>query len=432
MSATGPEDLITRDNVVAGIQKLRFFPLALVGGNGSHLIEAGGRTLLDLSASWTASALGHGHPVVAKALARVAASPPGASILSATHSEAVGLAEELLAVVPGGGERRVHLGLSGSDVNDAALRAARHATGRPVVVAFEGGYHGGFGAGFMASGLHISAGSAPVRADVRLVPYPQPFRESDAMARSLSALENALAPGDVAVVAVEAIQCDGGLVVPPDGFLAAVAQRSRAAGALLLLDEVKVGLGRTGSMNSFDHEGVVPDLVTIGKGLGGGLPAAALIGPASVLDERRASALLTTAGNPYSCAVARAVLGHIVESDLPGRSRIAGDRLRSGLSEALADEPCVGEVRGRGLLVGVDLVTDRDTRGGDAAFARRVVYRLWQLGAIAYYVGGHVIELTPPLTISDTEIDEAIALVSRAVREAHLVDDETIAPWAGW
>ncbi|MEO6019558.1 MAG: aspartate aminotransferase family protein [Knoellia sp.] len=424
--------LLSRDRAIAGIQKLRFFPLALIGGHGNQLIEEGGRALLDLSASWTATSLGHAHPVVGEALARVAASPAGASILSATHPEAVGLAEELLAAVPGEGERRVHLGLSGSDVNDTALRSARHATGRRVVVGFEGGYHGGLGDGFAASGVHQAAGSVAPHPDVRLVPYPRPFREADAMARSLAALETALAPRDVAVVIVEAIQCDGGLVVPPDGFLAEVAQRCRATGTLLLCDEVKAGLGRPGTLHAFGHDGVVPDLVTLGKGLGAGLPAAALIGPAAVLDEPAASSLLTTAGNPYSCAVARAVLDHIITHDVPARSQQLGDRLRAGLAEALDGAPNVGEVRGRGLLIGVDLVTDPDSRVGAPDLARRVTYRLWELGAVAYYVGGNVLEITPPLTIADHEVDQAIDLVTRAVHEAHLVTDEAIAPWAGW
>jgi 4-aminobutyrate aminotransferase len=300
------------------------------------------------------------------------------------------------------------------------------------VVAFEGGYHGGLGDSFSASGVHQAAGTASARPDIRLVPFPQPFRDEDSMASSLAALEVALAPGDVAVVAVEAIQCDGGLVVPPDGFLREVARRCQAAGTLLLCDEIKAGLARPGTLHAFGHDGVVPDLVTLGKGLGAGLPAAALIGPATVLDEPVASSLLTTAGNPYSCAVARAVLRHIVGTDVASRTRALGDRFRAGLADALAGDEHVGEVRGRGLLIGVDLVTDPDTRTGDAELARRVSYRLWQLGAVAYYVGGHVLELTPPLTITHIVVDEGIDLVVRAVQEAHLVDDETIAPWAGW
>ena len=296
--------LLDRDQLIAGTQKLRFFPLALVGGHGSRLVEEGGRKLLDLSASWTANSLGHGHPVVAEALARVVTSPPGSSILSATHTEAVGLAEDLLALVPGVGERRVHLGLTGSDVNDTAIRSARHATGRPVVVAFEGGYHGGLGDGFAASGVHQAAGTVEPQPSVRLVPFPHPFRENNSKARSLAALDAALAPGDVALVVVEAIQCDGGLVVPPDGYLKEVANRCQAAGVLLLCDEIKAGLARSGTMHAFDHDAVVPDLVTFGKGLGAGLPAAALVGPAEILDAATASSLLTTAGNPYSCAVA--------------------------------------------------------------------------------------------------------------------------------
>ena len=172
---------------------------------------------------------------------------------------------------------------------------------------------------------------------------------------------------------VEPILSDGGLVVPPDGFLAEVAARCAAAGTLLVCDEVKVGLGRPGTWHAFQHDGITPDIVTFGKSLGAGVPVSAAVGPAAVLDEPGASALLTQAGNPYSTAVARAVLATYRAEGLVERAAQAGERLRQGLREATAHLDVVGDVRGRGLAIGVDLVTDRAGRAEDERLRRAEV-----------------------------------------------------------
>ena len=427
---TAPASLYQRDTAaIAGVEKLRFFPLAVIEGEGSWLIEEGGRRLLDLSASWTASGLGHGHPAVTDAVARALRRAPGASALSAAHPDSVGLAEDLLAITPGTGDRRVYLGHAGSDANDVALRACRHATGKQRVVAFEHSYHGGVGLAMGVSGVHVDAG-APADPDSSFVPFPDPFRPhaDDPAAASLEAVDATLADGDVACVVVEPIQSDGGLVVPPEGFLAALHDLCRRHGVPLICDEVKVGLGRTGLLHAFQHDGAVPDIVTFGKALGGGLPLSAAVGPASILDGPTASALLTTAGNPACAAAGRAVLRTLTEEQLPEAAAAAGARLRTGLRNVI--QPRIGDVRGRGLAIGVDLVSDDKTR--DPRLAQKVVYRVWQLGAVAFYVGGNVLEVTPPLTISDAEIDLAVQILAQAIAEADMVSDEEVAPYAGW
>lgn len=428
------ERLYQRDRVIAGVEKLRFFPLALESGAGSWLVEAGGRRLLDLSATWTACGLGHGHPAVREALLRAASAPPGAGALSAVYEDAVALAEELLDLTPGSGDRRVYLGHAGSDANDVAIRSAVHATGRPTVLAFEHSYHGGIGIAMKASGVHVEAGSVPADSHVLFTPYPDPYREPDGYAKVLADLDDALAGGDVACLLVEPILSDGGLVVPPDGFLADVATRCAAAGTLLICDEVKVGLGRPGTWHAFGHDGITPDIVTFGKSLGAGVPISAAVGPAAVLDEPGASALLTQAGNPYSTAVARAVLATMKEEGLVERAAAAGSRLRDGLREATAHLDVVGDVRGRGLAIGVDLVTDRDSRTRNPDLAARTVYRVWELGGVVFYVGGNVLEVTPPLVITDAEVDRAVELLAQGIEDAAAgtVSDAQIAPYAGW
>lgn len=431
--ATPAARLYARDTVIAGVEKLRFFPLAVTSGHGCTLVEAGGRELLDLSATWTATGLGHGHPAVVEAAGRALAAPPGAGALSAVHPDAVALAEELLAVVPGGADRRVYFGHAGTDANDVAIRCARAASGRPGVLAFGGSYHGGLGVAMRASGVHVTAGNVQPDPHIRFVPYPDPYRQVP-LADSLTAVRRELAAGDIACVIVEPVLSDGGLVVPPDGFLSGLAAACSDAGVLLICDEVKVGLGRSGLLHAFSHDGITPDLVTFGKALGAGLPISAIVGPAAVLDGPPSSALLTTAGNPVCTAVGRAVLRTLLEDGLAERAAVAGERLRTGLAQATDGVPSVGDIRGRGLVIGVDLVVDRETRERASDLAARTVYRLWELGAVCYYVGGNVLEVTPPLVISDDEVDRAVELLATAIADAAAgrVDADAVREFAGW
>ncbi len=428
-------DLYRRDlKAVAGIEKLRFFPLAVVSGEGSWLVEAGGRRVLDLTSTWTASGLGYGHPAVVEALTRAVQAPPGSGGLSAVHPDSVGLAEDLLALTPGEGERRVYLGHAGSDACDVALRAVRLATGKRRIIAFEHSYHGGVGVALGASGVHVEAGSVAADPDVVFVPYPNPYREDalTALAATFAAIDEALAGGDVAALIVEPFLADGGMVVPPEGFLRGCAERARAAGVPLIVDEVKVGLGRSGMLHAFQIEGIVPDVVCFGKVLGGGLPLSACVGPAWILDGPPAAALLTTAGNPICSAVGRAVLRTLVDDDLPGRARAAGERLRAGLRAA--DLPQVGDVRGHGLSIGCELVEDRASKTPARTLAAKVVYRAFELGAAVFYVGGNTLEITPPLIITDEEVDHGVEILVTAIRDAAAgrVSDALVAPYAGW
>lgn len=441
-SRTDEEWYSADGRAIAGVERLRFFPQVVASGHGATLVTPEGRELLDLSASWTATGLGHGHPTVVAAVTAAMTSQAGGSVLSGTHPEAVLLAEELLELVPTTGtDRRVYLGHAGTDANDVALRAVRHATGRPGIVAFERGYHGGLGGSMAVSGLHVEAGATP-DPHLRLVPYPDPFRPwtgdgTTVLEATLARVEEQLSAGDVAAVIVEPIQSDGGVVVPPEGFLSGLRRLTSAHGALLVVDEVKVGLGRTGRLLAHTVEEVVPDLVTLGKALGSGLPLSAVVGPAAALDEPAASALMTTIGNPVSCAAGRAVLGLLRDGSLAAAARERGEQLCAGLrAYAASDRPGaahVGDVRGRGLALGVELV-DPATGEPDATLTSRAVFALWRLGAVAYPVRDNVVEITPPLTITAAEVDRAVGLLADAVDAAAAggVTDEDVAPYAGW
>lgn len=434
-------DLYTRDTrVIAAVEKLRFFPLSVVGGQGAYLITEDGRRILDLTGSWGAASLGYSHPAVVDAVSSTLRSMPSAGILSMTNAPAVAFAERLLSLVPGDAERRVWLGHSGSDANETAVRVLQAATGRQRFIAFEGAYHGGT-TGSMAVSAHLAQDGAEKHDGLHLVAYPNTYRHgADHGAVVLEELDALLAttcpPDEVAAVLLEPIMSDGGMIVPPAGFVAGLAARCRRYGIPLLCDEVKVGTGRTGSFFAFEAEDVVPDLVSVGKGIGAGLPLSALIAPAEMLDSFTAFAMQTTCGNPVSASAGLAVLETLHREGLIEQAAARGDRLQAGLRTMGEQLEVVGDVRGRGLAVGVELVTDRTSRAPAGALAAKVVFRAAQLGVAVFCVGfeANVLELTPPLVIEDEEIDRGVEVLAEAIRDvlAGTVSDDDVAAYSGW
>jgi 4-aminobutyrate aminotransferase len=429
-----------RDEAAIGaLQKLRFFPLTVTGGKGCRIRDDSGRWLIDLSAAWGAASLGYGHPALIEAVSQAAADPAGASILSAASGPAIKLAENLLATLPHMKDAKVWFGHSGSDANETAYRAVTAATGRSRVLAFAGAYHGGT-AGSIAISGHPSqkSGRAP---GLTLLPYPG-LRSSDDPTgdRLVAFLEERFASDlpaeDVAALFIEPIQSDGGVVIPAAGALRKLAQACRRRGILVICDEVKVGLARTGRMHCFTHEGFEPDLVCFGKGLGGGLPISALVGPAAILDHASAFAMQTLHGNAISVAAAQAVLSAIREEDLAGRAAAVGERLIASLTRLRARHRAIADVRGRGLAIGIEIEPEAGAEMSAKMLTAMIVYRAFELGAVMYYVGmrSNVIELTPPLTLSEAEADEAAAIIDQAISDAMAgaVAPTTVAGFAGW
>ena len=434
--------LYQRDSRTIGtLQKLRFFPLSVVGGQGARLREEGGRELIDLSGAWGAASLGYGHPAVVDAVSRAVADPAGASILSAVNEPAVRLAERLLETFPAKGTHKVWFGHSGSDANEAVFRAVTKATGRTGVISFVGAYHGCTAGSMAFSGHSVQAGAA--KADgLILLPYPDPYRpyaDDPTGGAVLDLLEErlrAVGPETVAAAFIEPIQSDGGLIVPPEGFFRRFAEICRRHGILVVCDEVKVGLARSGRLHCFEHEGFVPDILTLGKGLGGGLPLAAVIAPAEILDCASAFAMQTLHGNPVCAAAGLAVLETIEREGLAAEAERKGERLRAGLAQLAECHALIGDIRGRGLASGVELVRDRQSREPARAETAKLIYRAYELGLVLYYVGmsGNVLEMTPPLVIADAEIDAALEILDRALEDvaAGRVPDSVLEDFAGW
>jgi 4-aminobutyrate aminotransferase len=278
------------------------------------------------------------------------------------------------------------------------------------------------------------------------VPYPDAYRHPlgvDAAADEravLEAIETALATTcparETAAILIEPIQSDGGILAPSAAFLQGVEAICRRGGILLAIDEVKVGMGRTGTWAAHHASGVTPDLVILGKALGGGLPLSAVIGPAELLDAEPAMALFTTAGNPLSCAAALAAIQSSETRELLANAERVGAHLVAGLAGLRARHEAIGDIRGRGLVVGVDLVDDRATKAPATTVAAKVSFRAAELGLAVFLVGMHsnVLEITPPLCLTADDADEGVAILDRALSDVErgLVSDEAVAAYAGW
>lgn len=421
---------------------LRFFPLAAVGGSGAFLNNEDGRRLLDFSASWGAAALGHSHAKLHHAVLEALADQAGASILSSANLPSVRLAEKLLSMVPKRAAGRVWLGHSGSDANETVARAVVAATGRPRILAFRGAYHGGTTGSMAVSGHPVQQG-VPKAPGLTLVPYPDPYRDGGELQAEKIALEyikqlfaSSVPPDEVAAFFIEPIQSDGGMIVPPANFFLEIEKLCRQHGILLVCDEVKVGLGRSGKLHAFEHLGIEPDIIVFGKGLGGGLPISAAVGPEAVMNHQSAFSFQTVHGNPVCAAAAGAVLETIEEDGLVENAKRTGAYLLEGLNSLKKRHGLVGDVRGRGLAIGVELVSDRGTKAPASRETAMTVYRCFELGLVLFYVGvnSNVLEFTPPLTLTREEAQMGIEILDRALADVAegKIDPQALKQFQGW
>lgn len=440
-------DLIGRDaRYVANALKIRYTPFVEAGGDGAYLIDDSGRRYIDFAAGWAAAGLGYSNEHVKRAIAAQLDRATLAGLLSGINQPAVDLAERLVELNAGSIEKKVWFGLSGSDSAEAAQRMILRATGKPRIVSFVGGWHGTTDA-TMALSAHPSLGGTLGGAHVTKIPYPNPYRDpfggdgSNLTDRCLGYLEDFLfsticPPEQVAAIFVEAVQSDGGDIVPPDDFMPKLRALCDRHGIYLVVDEIKVGLGRTGEWFAYQHSGIEPDFVLLGKSLGGGLPASAVVGRREVLDFQSGSALFTMSGNGNSCAAGLAVIHEIERLGLVEQSARNGALLKHLLTERLMEYDIVGDVRGKGMICGVELVENRQSKQPQTTLPAKIVYRAWELGLIVYYAGnwGNVLEITPPLVIEHDAIEQGVELLDRAISDVldGAVSDETIAPFAGW
>jgi 4-aminobutyrate aminotransferase len=448
ISTETAQSVLARDaRFVADAIKIRYFPFALDHGDGGYLFDVDGRRYLDFGASWALAGLGYSNERVREAIKRQVDRSTFGGLLSGANVPAADLAERLVSIVPGDFEKKVWFGLSGSDAAEAAARLILKATGRRRFVSFVGSWHGTHD-GTMALSAHPSLNEIIGGANVIKIPYPNPYRNpfgddtpGNLTDRCLDYLENYLfkqiyPAEDVAAVFAEAVQADGGDIVPPPDFIPKLRALCDRHGILLVMDEIKIGMGRTGRMFGYEHGGVAADVVLLGKSLGGGMPLSAIVARKEVLDVGSGTAVFTASGNATSCAAGLAVIEEIEVEGLVERSAENGVYLGQILDEALGRHEIVGDRRNLGMIAGVELVTGRASKEPNPSAAAKVVYRAWELGLIVYYAGmwGNALEITPPLILSKSELEQGVAILDQAIEDvlAGKVSDEAVAQFAGW
>lgn len=409
-----------------------FEPVIIERAAGSFVYDADGRAILDFTSGQMSAVLGHTHPDIVATVARQMGAV--AHLFSGMLSRpVVTLAERLVALAPG--LDRVQLLTTGAEANEAAIRMAKLVTGRHEIVAFAQSWHGMTGAAASATYSAGRRGYGPAAVGSFVIPAPNAyrprFRNADGSNDWQTELDDAFAlidsqsTGNLAAFIAEPILSSGGILELPLGYLAALKQKCEQRGMLLILDEAQTGIGRTGHMFAFERDGVVPDILTLSKTLGAGLPLAAVMTTKAIEQtafERGFLFYTTHVSDPLPAAIGVTVLDVVARDGLVAQATARGNRLREGLLSLQQKFECVGDVRGRGLLLGLEIVVDRQSKTPGFELGARIMEETMRRGLSMNIVKlpsmGGVFRIAPPLTVSEAEIDRGLEIMSEAIQAA--------------
>jgi 4-aminobutyrate aminotransferase / (S)-3-amino-2-methylpropionate transaminase / 5-aminovalerate transaminase len=413
------QDLLARRTAALPAGVGTTLPVFAVRASGGIVEDADGNRFIDLAAGIAVTTVGSSAPRVVSAVSEQLERFTHTCFQVTPYESYVAVCERLNALTPGDHEKRSFLVNSGAEAVENAVKIARYTTRRQAVVAFDHGFHGRTLLGMTLTGkaMPYKHGFGPFAPEVYRAAYSYPFRDTGDLASTLAYLDKTVGAESVAAVVVEPIAGEGGFIVPEPGWLAGLADWCRASGALLIADEVQTGLGRTGAWFACEHEGVVPDIVATAKGLGGGLPIGGITARADIVDRVHAGGLGGTfGGNPLSCAAALAVIETIEADGLLARAAAIGSRMSSALRALQLAHPAIGEVRGRGAMVAIELVS-ADGITPDADLTRAVAAACHRDGVLVLTAGsyGNVLRFLPPLVITDDLIDDALGVLAKAL-----------------
>lgn len=422
--------VIARDQRVVSPSYTRSYPLVAEKGEGAMVEDVDGNRFLDFNAGIAVVATGHCHPRVVQAVQEQAARLIHMSGTDFYYEEMVALAEKLAEIAPGGGERRVSFGNSGAEAIEGCIKLARYATGRDKIIAFYGSFHGRtMGALSLTSRKAVQrAGFGPLVPGVVHAPYPYCYRcpygkepESCAV-ECVKFIEDTLlktvAPAqEVAAIAVEPVQGEGGYVVPPRKFFDELARVAKQNGILLIFDEVQSGMGRTGKMFAAEHFDAVPDILAVAKGIASGMPLGATVARADLMTWPPGAHASTFGGNPVACAAALVTIG-LLQEELVEHAARMGSYLMDRMMDWPERFPVVGDVRGLGLMIGIELVQDRETKTKAPQLRDRVLDRAFQRGLLVLGAGDSTIRLCPPLVVTRDQCAFAIETLEECLKEA--------------
>ncbi|AFK51718.1 4-aminobutyrate aminotransferase [Thermogladius calderae 1633] len=430
---------------------LKYFPLVPLKGRGCKLYDETGREYIDLTSGAATYIVGFNHPDVVREVVEQVESLFNYTTLYFYNRPSIELAGKLVNLTPGGFPKKVVFGFSGADAMEIALTASLNYTRRGRLVSFTDSFHGTLVLPASVSGIirdALEGLGGPWYKDVVFVEYPNPYRNKwgvdgyekpgELTALALKELEEVLrGTGGVAAVVIEPVQGDAGVVVPPKDFVREVARLAGEHGSLLVVDEAQTGLGRTGAWWGVEHYGVAPDVLVSAKALGGGFPLSAVVARSDILEALpRVGLGFTNMGHAVSCRAALATIRVIEREGLIERARTLGAYLTRRLREIQENHPVIGDVRGLGLMVGVEVVEDHRSRRPSRVKALKVAWGAWRKGVITTTLGrhGNVLRLTPPLNIPLEDLEKAITVLEEAVKDVEegRVPDEVVEGVEGW
>ena len=409
--------LAKENEAFATAARVKYYDIVINSGRGAILTDVDGNQYIDLLASASSTNTGHCHPKVVKAIQDQAAQIIQYTPAYFANSQAARLAPRLAELAPMSGPTEVVWGNSGSDANDAIIKFARAYTGRQYIVSFTGAYHGStYGSMTLSSvSLNMARKMGPLLPGVVKVPFPDPWdklpdeSEEQFVDRYFKMFklpfETYLPVDEVAAILIEPIQGDGGIVKTPPEFMEKIYQFAKENGILFAVDEVNQGMGRTGKWWSIQHFGIEPDLMSVGKSLASGMPLSAVVGRKEIMESLGAPAnVYTTAGNPVTTAAANATLDVIQDEHLLERSTKLGEKAKQFFEDEQKKYEFIGDVRMYGLDGGINIVNPQ-TGEGDTAATTRIMYRVFELGAIIISLRGNILRFQPPLVITEEELD---------------------------
>jgi 4-aminobutyrate aminotransferase/(S)-3-amino-2-methylpropionate transaminase len=418
------EIIARKQRVVADALDLHV-PTVIERASGAAFTDVDGNTMLDLSGGLGCHLVGYSHPKVVEAVTRQAERFSHTDFSVVPYEPYVDLAERLVGLTGGRG-RKVALFNSGAEAVENAIKFARAATGRPAVLCFEGAFHGRTLLTMSLTSRHrpYKTGFGPFAPEVYRLAYPYPYRSSaperaggDAMEAIERGFTTVVDPQSVAAVIVEPVQGEGGFVVPPAEFLPALADLCRSHGIIVIADEIQSGTGRTGRFLASEHFGFEPDVVILAKALASGYPLSAVVGRSGIMDAPGPSAIGGTyVGNPVACAAANAVLDVIEEEGLLDRSEQVGKIVRSRWEEIARDVPEVGDIRGLGAMIGVEMVRDRASKRPAGEYLSAFMRETQKRGVVTVSCGiyHNVLRHLLPLVITDEQLEEALDVLAES------------------
>ena len=423
------QDLLKRDQAVISPSYPRAAPFVMDHGSGAEVWDVDGNRFIDFAAGIAVCTTGHSHPKVVAAIQDQAERFIHISS-DYSHPLWVELSERLAKIAPFSGPAKVFLGNSGTEAVEAGIKLARHHTGRPLFIGFQGGFHGRTlgSLAFTSSKSVQRSGFGPPSVGVTHVPYPNEYRQvlqptgEDYGETVVNYIEDQIfktvvPPEDCAGILVEPIQGEGGYVVPPPGFFPALRALCDRHGILLIVDEVQSGIGRTGKWWAIEHWDVEPDIVCFAKGIASGVPMGGIVARESIMDWPEGSHGNTYGGNPLACSAALATLS-LVEEELMVNAQSMGEYAMDALEEMQSRHQTIGEVRGKGLMIGVEFVDGDGAKRPAHEFRERVIEEAYTRGLLLLGCGESAVRLAPALSIEESLLDEGLRIIEESISTA--------------